>query len=57
MEIREDEPRQDKPRPLASVHGAWRGRVRIAEDFDELPADIAVAFGADEPDFQKSASR
>jgi hypothetical protein len=22
--------------------------VRIAEDFDELPEDIAVAFGADE---------
>jgi prevent-host-death family protein len=26
--------------------GAWRGRVRIADDFDELPADIADAFGA-----------
>lgn len=31
---------------LASVRGAWEGRVRIAEDFDELPADIAEAFGA-----------
>jgi prevent-host-death family protein len=31
---------------LASVRGIWRGRVRIAEDFDELPADIAEAFGA-----------
>lgn len=31
---------------LASVRGAWRGRVRIAEDFDELPPDIADAFGA-----------
>jgi prevent-host-death family protein len=31
---------------LASVHGAWRGRVRIADDFDELPDDIAEAFGA-----------
>jgi len=25
--------------------GQWRGRVKIAEDFDELPAEIAAAFG------------
>lgn len=31
---------------VASVQGAWRGRVRIAEDFDELPEDIADALGA-----------
>jgi prevent-host-death family protein len=31
---------------LAAVRGAWRGRVRIADDFDELPDDIADAFGA-----------
>lgn len=31
---------------MASVHGAWRGRVRIGDDFDELPDDIANAFGA-----------
>lgn len=31
---------------LASVRGVWRGRVRVAEDFDELPDDIAEAFGA-----------
>lgn len=31
---------------LASVRGAWRGKVNIAEDFDELPDDIAEAFGA-----------
>ena len=31
--------------PLASVRGAWRGRVVIGEDFDELPEDIADAFG------------
>lgn len=30
---------------MSSVRGAWRGRVRIAEDFDELPEDIADAFG------------
>ncbi|MGH2873599.1 MAG: type II toxin-antitoxin system Phd/YefM family antitoxin, partial [Solirubrobacteraceae bacterium] len=31
---------------LASVRGAWRGQVEIAADFDELPDDIAEAFGA-----------
>jgi prevent-host-death family protein len=31
---------------LATVRGAWRDRVRIAEDFDELPDDIADALGA-----------
>jgi prevent-host-death family protein len=31
---------------LASVRGAWRDRVRIADDFDELPEDIAAALGA-----------
>jgi prevent-host-death family protein len=31
---------------LASVRGAWRGRVTIADDFDELPDDIADALGA-----------
>jgi prevent-host-death family protein len=31
---------------LESVRGAWRGRVRIADDFDELPDDVAEAFGA-----------
>ncbi len=25
--------------------GQWRGRVRIAEDFDALPEDLAAAFG------------
>jgi prevent-host-death family protein len=31
---------------LAAVRGVWRGRVEIAADFDELPDDIAEAFGA-----------
>jgi prevent-host-death family protein len=31
---------------LASVRGAWRSQVELAEDFDELPEDIAEAFGA-----------
>ena len=25
--------------------GQWKGKVRIAEDFDELPDDLARAFG------------
>jgi len=33
---------------LASVRGVWRGKIREAEDFDELPQDIAAAFGSDE---------
>jgi prevent-host-death family protein len=31
---------------LASVRGAWRGRVHIADDLDELPDDISEPFGA-----------
>jgi hypothetical protein len=31
---------------LATVHGALRGEVRLADDFDELPDDIAEAFDA-----------
>jgi prevent-host-death family protein len=27
--------------------GQWKGKVRIADDFDELPDDIAQAFGMD----------
>jgi prevent-host-death family protein len=34
------------PRPFAEARGIWRGRVHIADDFDELPDDIADAFGA-----------
>ncbi len=28
--------------------GAWKGKVWIAPDFDELPPDIAEAFGVTE---------
>jgi hypothetical protein len=31
----------------ANVGGQWKGKVRIADDFDELPEDIARAFGMD----------
>ncbi|MDP8968075.1 MAG: type II toxin-antitoxin system prevent-host-death family antitoxin [Actinomycetota bacterium] len=35
-----------KTNSLAAVHGALRGRVALREDFDELPDDVAEAFGA-----------
>jgi hypothetical protein len=27
--------------------GSWQGRVTIADDFDELPADLAESLGID----------
>ena len=27
--------------------GAWRGRVHLSEDFDELPAELAAAFAGE----------
>ena len=33
----------DSPR----LGGQWKGRVRMADDFDSLPDDIAAAFGID----------
>ena len=35
------EPPANKPRR----GGQWKGRVKIADDFDQLPKDIAEAFG------------
>jgi prevent-host-death family protein len=35
----------DRPR----VPGSWRGRVRIAPDFDVLPADLMAAFEGKAP--------
>ena len=34
----------DTPR----LGGQWKGRVRIADDFDTLPADIAAALGIEQ---------
>ena len=31
------------------VGGRWKDRVRIAPNFDALPADIAAAFGVEGP--------
>jgi len=36
----------EEPRSLASVRGAWRDRMHMAADFDDLPEDLAEAFGA-----------
>jgi prevent-host-death family protein len=30
---------------FASLAGSWRGQVRMAEDFDELPDDLAESLG------------
>lgn len=30
---------------FASLAGAWRGQVKIANDFDELPDDLARSLG------------
>lgn len=29
--------------------GAWRGKVSIADDFDELPSEMDAAFGGQRP--------
>jgi prevent-host-death family protein len=31
------------------VPGGWEGRVHIAEDFDELPEELAAAFRGERP--------
>ena len=35
-----------RPNSFAEIRGIWRGQVEIADDFDDLPDDIAEAFGA-----------
>jgi prevent-host-death family protein len=30
---------------FASLAGAWRGRVKVADDFDELPDELAESLG------------
>ena len=36
--VSEESPRQG---------GQWKGRIRIADDFDTLPDDLAAAFGVE----------
>ena len=31
------------------VLGGWEGKVHFADDFDELPADVAAAFAGEQP--------
>lgn len=31
------------------IPGGWRGKVSIADDFDELPADLDAAFRGEHP--------
>ena len=33
------------PGGFSSLAGVWRGRVKIAEDFDDLPDELAERFG------------
>lgn len=40
-------PFHETPRPRTP--GALKGRIRMAEDFDQLPPDIAEAFGVEAP--------
>jgi hypothetical protein len=41
-----DPPSSPKGRPAPRrTPGAWKERIKIHEGFDELPADIAAAFG------------
>jgi prevent-host-death family protein len=35
----------EKPRGLMALEGVWKGKVQIADDFDELPEDLQRAFG------------
>lgn len=37
-------PVTDEEAAPRSGRGAWRGRVRIADDFDDLPEELAAAF-------------
>jgi prevent-host-death family protein len=35
--------------PPKRVPGAWKGKVKISRDFDELPESIAAAFRGERP--------
>jgi prevent-host-death family protein len=38
-------PYDEQPRGLLALRGVWKGKVRIPDDFDELPEDLQRAFG------------
>lgn len=35
--------------PARRLPGTWRGRVRIADDFDDLPEEVAASFAGEAP--------
>lgn len=37
-------------KPHVSLYGSLKGRIKMADDFDELPEDILKAFEGDDPD-------
>lgn len=37
-----------RPSSVERTPGAWRGKVRIAPDFDELPEQVSAAFRGDD---------
>jgi putative addiction module CopG family antidote len=43
--LQAQEPNFKSESPQCRQGGQWKGRLHIAEDFDELPHDIAEAFG------------
>jgi prevent-host-death family protein len=36
-----------QPTPVKREPGAWRGKMWMADDFDELPLEVADAFGVE----------
>jgi len=36
---------EERGQGFASLAGIWRGQVQIADEFDELPEDLADALG------------
>ena len=41
-------PYEEPPTKKFRRGGQWKGRVKIADDFDELPKEIAQAFGMED---------
>jgi len=45
LELLRREQKTASPAPAPREGGQWRGRVKVADDFDELPADLQDSFG------------
>ena len=48
-EVRIEVVAEPTPTEYPRQGGQWKGKVWIADDFDELPDDIAEAFGMKDP--------